>query len=120
MLSIDSEKFIEFEDNVSVVRVKMFADTVDELPDIDEFTGKKLAIGSECCVTGTGDRYAMTSMGEWVKLNFNGGGEGGGGTDNYNALTNKPQINNVTLNGNKSSCDLGISPKTIGENLIFN
>lgn len=120
MLSIDSEKFIEFENNVSVVRVKMFADTVDELPDIDEFTGKKLAIGSECCVTGTGDRYAMTSTGEWVKLNFNGGGEGGGGTDNYNALTNKPQINNVTLNGNKSSCDLGISPKTIGENLIFN
>ena len=48
MLSIDSEKFIEFENNVSVVRVKMFADTVDELPDIDEFTGKKLAIGSEC------------------------------------------------------------------------
>lgn len=118
MLSIDEEKFIEFENNVSVVRVKIFADTVDELPAIDEFSGKKLAIGSECCVTGTGDRYAMTSAGEWVKLNFNGGGEGGGET-NYNALTNKPQINNVTLNGNKSNNDLGISPKLIGETLIF-
>ena len=81
MLSIGEEKFIEFENDVSVVRVKMFADTVEELPAMDEFTGKKLTIGSECCVTGTGDRYVMTSTGEWVKLNFNGGGEGGGGDE---------------------------------------
>ena len=34
----------------------------------------------------------------------------GGGTSNYNALTNKPKINNVELNGNKSLNDLGIQP----------
>ena len=37
------------------------------------------------------------------------GGGGGGGTSNYNSLSNKPQINGVTLQGNKSSSqDLGI------------
>lgn len=37
-------------------------------------------------------------------------GGGGGGTSNYNALTNKPKINNVELNGNKTSSDLGLQP----------
>ena len=35
-------------------------------------------------------------------------GGGGGGTTDYNDLTNKPQINNVTLSGNKTSSDLGL------------
>jgi len=34
---------------------------------------------------------------------------GSGGTDDYTELTNKPSINNVTLNGNKSLNDLGIN-----------
>lgn len=38
-------------------------------------------------------------------------GGGSGGTSNYNALTNKPKINNVELNGNKTLNDLGIQPK---------
>ena len=37
------------------------------------------------------------------------GGGGGGGTSNYNDLSNKPSINGVTLSGNKTSEDLGIS-----------
>lgn len=36
------------------------------------------------------------------------GGGGGGGTSDYTQLTNKPQINSVTLTGNKSLDDLGI------------
>lgn len=39
----------------------------------------------------------------------NGGGGGGGGTTNYNNLTNKPQINSVTLSGNKTAADLGLA-----------
>ena len=35
-------------------------------------------------------------------------GAGTGGTDNYNDLYNKPQINNVTLSGNKTTADLGL------------
>lgn len=34
----------------------------------------------------------------------------GGGTYNYNELSNKPSINNVPLSGNKTSTDLGLQP----------
>ena len=40
----------------------------------------------------------------------NGGGQGG--TTNYNDLTNKPQVNGVTLSGNKTAADLGITTLT--------
>ena len=33
-------------------------------------------------------------------------GGGGGGTTDYNNLSNKPQINDVTLSGNKDASDL--------------
>lgn len=35
---------------------------------------------------------------------------GGGGTGDYNDLTNRPQINSVTLTGNKTASDLGLAP----------
>ena len=35
---------------------------------------------------------------------------GAGGTSSYSALSDKPQINNITLAGNKSLSDLGIQP----------
>ena len=44
------------------------------------------------------------------KIVENGTGGGGGGTTNYNALENKPQINSHELSGNKSSSDLGLQP----------
>ena len=34
------------------------------------------------------------------------GGSGGSGTNNYNALLNKPSINGITLTGNKTLVDL--------------
>lgn len=37
---------------------------------------------------------------------------GGGGTSDYNSLINKPQINDVTLSGNKSLHDLGIAAES--------
>ena len=36
---------------------------------------------------------------------------GGGGTTDYTKLTNKPQINGVELNGNKTAQDLNLQPK---------
>ena len=36
------------------------------------------------------------------------GGSGGSGTSNYNNLSNKPSINGVTLQGNKTATDLSI------------
>ena len=44
-------------------------------------------------------------------------GGGGGGTTNYNGLSNKPQINNVTLQGNLSTNDLGISIPSVDAEL---
>lgn len=43
---------------------------------------------------------------------------GGSGTTDYDALTNKPSINGVTLSGNKTSEDLGIEVPTIPEDLL--
>lgn len=46
---------------------------------------------------------------------------GGGGTSNYNDLTNKPQINGNTLTGNKTSANLGIHDvKIVGDALVIN
>lgn len=38
---------------------------------------------------------------------------GSGGTSDYSELSNKPQINSITLSGNKSLSDLGIQPADI-------
>lgn len=40
---------------------------------------------------------------------------GGGGTSDYSDLTNKPQINNVELSGNKTASDLGLAPSTVAD-----
>lgn len=42
----------------------------------------------------------------------------GGGTANYNDLTNKPQINSVELVGNKTLNDLGIQPVINAEHML--
>lgn len=44
-----------------------------------------------------------------IDLTPENNGGGGGGTNNYAELDNKPSINNVTLIGNKSLSDLGIT-----------
>ena len=40
------------------------------------------------------------------------GSGGGGGTDDYNELSNKPKINNATLMGNKRTSDLDLADGT--------
>lgn len=52
--------------------------------------------GQVLATNGSGGRYWKTVSG------------GGGGTSDYTDLTNKPQINSVTLIGNKSLDDIGI------------
>lgn len=49
-----------------------------------------------------------TDENNWKAL----GSGGGGGTESYSDLSNKPQINGVTLSGNKSSEDLGLQGET--------
>ena len=47
-------------------------------------------------------------------------GESGGGTTNYNALSNKPSINGETLSGNKTAEDLGLVAAESGKGLSTN
>lgn len=53
-------------------------------------------------------------------FNSHGGG-GQPGTQNYNELNNRPQIENITLSGNKSASDLNLAnePTISGTMLIF-
>ena len=49
-----------------------------------------------------------------------GGGGGTGGTTDYNALDNKPQIEGNTLTGNKTADDLGLMSKTAINSALAN
>lgn len=59
-----------------------------------------------------GKNIKLEQKGNQLKISSIGGGGGSseGGTYDYNELDNKPKINNVELNGNKSLNDLGIQP----------
>lgn len=79
-----------------------------------------IAPGSMAILTTRGDTYyRLKSDNSWVKITIGGGG--GGGVTSYNQLTDKPQLNNVTLEGNLSSDDVDVSPESRveGEQLIF-
>lgn len=54
-----------------------------------------------------GQNITIEQVGNVMTISSTGGG---GGSTNYNDLSNKPSINNVTLQGNKSLTDLGIQP----------
>lgn len=51
--------------------------------------------------------HPVTRVEQYLEYIANNGG-GGGGTTNYEALSNKPQVNGTTLSGNKTSADLGL------------
>lgn len=55
-----------------------------------------------------GSNITITKNGKDVTISATGGGGGGGGTSDYEELENQPQINGVTLLGNKTSSDLGL------------
>ena len=73
-------------------------------------------------ISATNDAYNNMSAipnkvlmpdGTYAKLtDILGSGGGTGGTTNYSALTNKPQINGIELSGNKTSDDLGLVSKS--------
>ena len=58
-------------------------------------------------ITG-GHRVTITDAEGDHTFDVMDGQGGGGGTSDYSDLTNKPQINSVTLSGNKSASDLGL------------
>ena len=72
------------------------------------FDGKDAKINGENTIEiKAGTNITLEQEGSTLTINSTGGS---GGTTDYSALTNKPSINNVTLNGNKTSSDLGLQP----------
>lgn len=63
-----------------------------------------------------GDLRYLGSDGAWHTPS----GGGGGGTDDYDDLTNKPQIGGVTLSGNKTASQLGLVAAEQGKGLSTN
>ena len=66
------------------------------------------------CHTAVVTPGSWTGSTNWQVYKLSEGGSGGGGTSNYNDLTNKPSINGVTLSGNKTTSDLGITASGVG------
>ena len=67
-------------------------------------------------VNGTNNTSVMTPLRVKQAIQANSGGSG---TSDYTALENKPKINGVTLEGDKSSSDLGISVPSVDEETII-
>ena len=83
MKQIVKQRFHGTENDRDLIEAEIQVDELEELPEPDEFEGKRLIMGSQCWVIGTGDLYGLTSTGDWVKVNFMGNGEGGGGGSAY-------------------------------------
>lgn len=80
----------------------------------DGYTTKVVTVGrDEGVVTEEGDAFNASNMNDLenrILAACNGGGGGGGGfSGDYDDLYNRPKINGVTLTGNKTTSDLGIS-----------
>lgn len=105
-LDIDAEKI----DNITTVTIgkKDGTEKIVEILDGEKGADAKIN-GVNTLTIEAGDNITLDQEGNVLTINSTGGGSGG--TSNYNALTNKPKINNVELNGNKSLNDLGIQPK---------
>lgn len=69
------------------------------------------------CHTAVVTPGSWTGSTNWQVYKLSEGGSGGGGTSNYNDLTNKPSINNVTLSGNKTAGDLGLQSELTFDNV---
>lgn len=79
----------------------------------DGYTTKVVTVGrDEGTITEAGDAFNAANMNDLenrILAACGGGGGGGGFSGDYDDLYNRPQINGVTLTGNKTTPDLHIS-----------
>ena len=96
---------------------KIWKDRVVQYPNRrtinDGYTTKVVTVGrDEGTITEAGDMFNAQNMNDLenrILAACGGGGGGGGFSGDYNDLYDRPQINGVTLTGNKTTVDLGIS-----------
>ena len=77
--------------------------------EIDSMIGEKL--DKDQGSSNSGKYLRVGSDGNIELVNAPSGGGSGTGTSDYNDLTNKPQINGISLSGNKTLDQLGIQAK---------
>lgn len=108
--SIDAEHLNNIENGIDTIddrvvelsaQAENFA-TKDEVPEVNIATFESVGLvkpdGSTTYIDEDGTLHAVGGS----------GGGGTGGTSNYNDLSNKPSINGVSLQGNKTLADLGV------------
>ena len=107
-VDIDAEKT----GNKSVVTITNRQGIEKVVEILDGANGEKGDNGADAKINGVntltieaGTNITLDQEGSTLTINSTGGG-----TSNYADLTNKPQINSVELNGNKTLSDLGIQP----------
>lgn len=96
---------------------KVWKDRVVQYPNRrtinDGRTTKVVMVGrDEGTITEAGDAFNAANMNDLenrILAACGGGGGGGGFSGDYEDLYNRPKINGVTLTGNKTTADLGIS-----------
>lgn len=102
------QDLIELHDDILVINGKLersmhyrgaVANT-GALPSVNVSIGDVYYVNSD-------EEHMVWTGSSWLTI---GGSGGSVGTTNYNDLINKPQINSVTLMGNKTFGDLGLSP----------
>lgn len=81
-------------------------------------TSTNLGLASAADLAGKLDDPSGGTVGQVLKKTASGTewadeSGGGGGTSDYTDLTNKPQINGVTLSGNKTGAELGLVPTEV-------
>lgn len=96
---------------------KVWKDRVSQYPNRrtinDGHTTKVVTVGrDEGTITEAGDGFNAANMNDLenrIQAAIGGGGGGGGFSGDYDDLYNRPQVNGVTLTGNKTTSDLHIS-----------
>lgn len=93
---------------VNQKRTDFTLDTEDEVAGLPTHAKNNLGFHSIAYVLGAGKAYFLEEKSDTWKLMACGGG--GGGTGDYNDLTNKPTIEGKTLEGDMTLDDIGDEP----------
>ena len=86
-----------------------FGDGTTSYNDLDYFGSQSVPVATESSLGIVQPDGTTITISNGI-LSANVSGEGGGGTSDYSALSNKPQINSVLLEGNVSLDSLGVQP----------
>lgn len=137
-LNEENEKEYQISTNLRVICIRkgagQFKATINEIPTISEWEIYINQIQELCNgvviknieeeVDGLNHNFTInytdgTSFKFTIKDGEDGAGGETGGTSNYNDLTNKPQINGVPLEENKTLKDLGIKQEYTANDITF-